>query len=281
MPIVALGMNPGVVHAATPNTVWKVLIHEEDNRIINDGAAVKVRLSYWCPQGAPYVVVDLTVHQSLPNHESEGEAESVPVTCKGEEASKWITVWADSVDNEQPYIRGVAQVKASLDQGGNDMGQDDRPIRLGDGSGTVSWVSIQGASTKNGGNDVKVKVDYLCSTTVGSVDVRAYVDQDNGTEGASGDAEGMATRSGVPCTGHRESTTITVTSGLPAGPTEGSAPCEDQNNPAPIDGSDTFTVEQDGGTYTSGRSCIQVQLGATPNGGDVTSAQEGVFNLNA
>jgi hypothetical protein len=278
-------MSPGVVHAATPTTVWKVLIHEEDNRLIQDGAAVKVRVSYWCPTGTSGVVIDLTVKQSLPYHESEGEAESVPVNCKGEESSKWLTVWADT--SEQPFTNGLAQLKASLDQppryylyDGRDMAQDDRPIRLGDGSGKVSWVSIQGGGVANSGNDVIVKVDYLCSTTVGSVDVRAYVDQDNGTEAGSGDAEGLAVRSGVPCTGHRESTTVTVTSGLPSGSTEGSAPCEDQNTPPPTNGSDTFTVEQDGGTFASGRACIQVQIGATPQGTvDVTSSQEGVFNL--
>jgi hypothetical protein len=279
VPIVALGMSPGVVHADTPKTVWKVLIHEEDNKILFGGAAVKIKLDITCPSSASGVVVDLSVKQSIdsPPHESEGEAESVGVICRGEAAGKWITVWADG--SEDPYIKGLAGVKASLDWGGRDMGEDVRPIRLGDdGKGDISWVSIQGGTIKSNGNQVTVKVDYLCPSKATSVDIRAYVDQDL-AEGGAGDAEGLAKKTGAKCTGHRESTTVTVTTGLPSTPTEGSPPCESQI-PPPTENffAETFVPENDG-TFASGLACVQVQLGEAVGTADVAASQEGYFNL--
>jgi hypothetical protein len=289
VPIAALGMAPGVVHADGPSTVWKVVIHEEQNQILYGGWAERVRVTYTCPKGVTGVVIDLTVHQSIdsPPHESEGEIDNAGVTCKGEEASKWLTVWAGTSDGDQPFIAGLAALKASLDQpprpygwDGRDMANDNRTARLGNGSGPVEWVSIMGGEVMNGGTKVKVSVDYLCSSSVVAADMRAYVDQDLGNEAGSGDAEGLATRSSVPCTGHRESTTVTVDAGKPTSSTEGSAPCEDQNTPPPTDGFDWFFVENDGGTYAKGLACIQVQFGDSV-AGDVVAAQEGVFRLES
>ena len=284
VPIVALGMNPGVVHADAPSTVWKVLIHEEGIKLMNSGHSVKVNVTYTCPKGVTGVVIDLTVHQSLDNpvHESEGEIDNAGVTCKGEPVDKWLTVWYDS--SEAPFIARVAALKASLDQpprpygwDGRDMANDNRTARLGNGSGPVEWVSIMGGEVWDSGNKVAVKIDYLCSSSKVAADMRAYVDQDLGNEGGSGDAEGLATRSSVPCTGHRESTVVNVTAGQPTGSTEGSAPCEDQNWPPPVS-NDSFTPENDGGTFAKGLACIQVQFGDSI-GGDVVAAQEGVFRL--
>jgi hypothetical protein len=287
VPIVALGMNPGVVHADGPSTVWKVLIHEEGIKIMNGGWSAKVNVTYTCPKSATGVVIDLTIHQSLDNpvHESEGEIDNAPVTCKGEAADKWLTVWADG--SEDPFIARLAALKASLDApprsspwDGHDMASDNRTARLGDSNDKIEWVSIKGGEVKNGGTQVKVLIDYLCSSSKVAADMRAYVDQDLGIshEGGSGDAEGLATKSSVPCTGHRESTSVLVTSGLPTTPTEGSAPCEDQFTPAPTNGSDEFTPEN-GGTFAGGLACIQIQFGDAV-AGDVVAAQEGVFRLD-
>jgi hypothetical protein len=299
VPAILFGLSPGVVHADDGSSaVWKVQIGST-GQLRSGGQVVRVPLTITCPRGATGVVVDLGVHQSIdqPAHESEGEAESVPVTCRGEAYVKWIDVQCDTADAPNdvcPFIRGDAMMTASLDQNGNDMASANRTIPLGveeDESGTHSFVDIRGGTVKSNGNTVAVAVSYQCprgnNAQPNTVDIRAYVDQDLGpaSEGGSGDAEGLATKN-VRCTNERESTTIWVQSGQPTTNTEGSPPCEDQNTPPPTFTYDTNGDEQfipeSGGTFKArSNACIQAQIAEGPSaGGDVHSAQEGVFKLS-
>jgi hypothetical protein len=312
VPAILLGMSPGVVHADDGSAVWKVAIGSHAQLRPNTGphGSVRIPVEITCPSGARNVVIDVSAHQSLdqPNHESEGEAESLPVTCKGEGYVKMINVPCEpdplSTDPDVdvcPYIKGALTVSANLDQAsvptpagqrqdGKDMASADRVISAGtESEGTNGFVDISGGTLVNGGNKVAVRVDYSCPTSAGSVDIRAYVDQDLGPShetSGSGDAEGLATKTGLSCNGEDASTTILVESGKPTTATEGETPCRDQNTPAPVEaqpGTDNtnFTPET-GGTFASGKACIQVQIVEGPSaGGDIHSQQEGVFRLSA
>jgi hypothetical protein len=307
VPAILFGLSPGVVHADDGSSaVWKVQIPGSGS-LRNGGQTARIPLTITCPRGSSNVVVDLGVHQSIDNpaHESEGEAESVPVTCRSEAFTFWVNVQCDptpdgDTDNDVcPYIKGDAMLTASLDRNGNgqngfDMASANRTIPLGveeDENGTHSFVDIRGGTVKSNGNTVAVAVSYQCprgtDAQPNTVDIRAYVDQDLGpaSEGGSGDAEGVATKTAT-CSGERQSTTIWVQSGLPTTNTEGSPPCEDQNTPAPIFTYDTNGDEQfipeSGGTFARGKACIQAQIAEGPSaGGDVHSAQEGVFKLSS
>lgn len=308
-PVLAWGLNPASVHASGSSAVWKVVIDAGGVRLGADGQSLKVETVITCPRSANSVVIDVSATQSStsPAHESEGEAESVPVTCRGGSYEKDVIVPLDPTTD--PYIQGVADIKAVLDmrrpvaasirpnvitlsQDGLDMASDVRSVNVGNSNKVLSWVTISGGETRSGGKKVDVNLDYQCARSQ-IVDIRAYVDQDLGltAEAGRGDAEGLATKSGVKCTGNRQSTTITVTQGSPTTPTEGSAPCEDQNTPPPITidtgvdpaGNPTseFTPEADGGTFNHGNACIQVQFNESVPGADVHAAEEGVFTLDS
>jgi hypothetical protein len=247
VPVIALGLVPRVAHATGPATVWKVLIHEEANKLVNGGEAVKLQLSVTCPEGATGVVVDVTVDQPLYLiFGAWGEAEAVPVSCTGEETTKWITV-TESGYFDVDFFSGQAHVRAVLDRSGTDWAEDDRFMRLGGGSGTTAWLSIQNGSVINGGvSHTDVEVDYLCPSASVGVTIDVFVDQELS---GPGDAEGDTSRY-LPCTGHRQSATFTV------------------------------TANDESGTFTYGNAAIYAQFDWGSWSESPTIGQYGEFNLS-